>query len=133
MEVSLLRGALPEWAAYGYGDGVGYGDGYGYGYGYGDGYGDGYGYGIGDGDGYGIGDGDGYGYGIVACAPMPVRITDKSLAAAAACPEGVALFRRLFPTGVEWPASRAAIEAAGRAGLDVDWARRNLGLLEPVP
>ena len=37
MEITIIRGAVPTWAANGSGDGYGDGDGDGYGYGYGDG------------------------------------------------------------------------------------------------
>ena len=117
--------------------GNGYGSGYGYGYGSGDGdgygYGSGYGYGYGYGYGDGSGDGDGYGYGALAdvarCAPSASRVTVEHLRQRNACGNQVQLFQRIFPSGATWPDD---IDRAREAGLDIEWARVNLGLLLPI-
>ena len=143
--MELIRGELPEWAA-SRGDGRGYGDGYGSGYGdgsgcgygrgYGDGYGSGYGDGRGYGDGYGDGDGSGSGYGygygdgdVARCAPSASRVTVEHLRQRKACGNQVQLFQRIFPEGATWPDD---IDRAREAGLDIEWARVNLGLLLPI-
>ena len=142
--MELIRGELPEWAASrgdGRGDGYGYGsgdgDGDGYGSGYGDGDGSGYGYGYGDGSGYGDGDGDGDGSGdgdgaladVARCAPSASRVTVEHLRQRKACGNQVQLFQRIFPEGATWPDD---IDRAREAGLDIEWARVNLGLLLPI-
>jgi hypothetical protein len=146
----LLTGRVPGWAlsGYGSGSGSGYGDGYGdgsgsgYGYGdgygdgsgsgdgsgYGDGYGDGYGSGYGDGDGDGYGSGDGSGEDVERCEPSPVSVTARHLKLRAACGESVTLFKRTFPEGAEFPRD---IPKAVEVGLDLGWARKELGLMMP--
>jgi hypothetical protein len=104
--------------------GSGDGDGYGSGDGYGDGSGYGYGSGSGDGSGYGYGDGSG----IVKCSPSPACVTGAHLEKVGACDDQVRLFRRTFPDGANWPDD---ITRAHAAGLDIKWARQNLGLLLP--
>ena len=143
MTAALLRGALPNWATssgygYGYGDGSGYGsgsgsgDGSGYGsgsgsgYGYGSGYGDGYGSGYGDGD--GSGDGSGDGYGVTKCDPARARVTLERLKENKACASAVRVFIREFPDGAIWPDDA---DKARAVGLDIEWAKKTLGLLEP--
>ena len=121
--MELIRGAVPPEFS---GSGSGYGDGDGYGYGYGSGYGDGDGYGYG----YGYGDGSGYGYGddIAACSPCDFAVDASMLHARKACADQVATFERVFPDGAVWPRDA---DKARAAGLDLGWARKNLGLLEP--
>ena len=118
--MELIRGELPEWAASrGSGDGDGYGYGSGYGYGYGDGSGDGYGYGGDDGA---LAD-------VARCAPSASRVTVEHLRQRKACGNQVQLFQRIFPEGATWPDD---IDRAREAGLDIEWARVNLGLLLPI-
>ena len=139
----VLRGTVFDLSGYGsgygygdgYGDGYGYGygsgSGYGYGYGYGDGYGDGYGYGsgYGYGDGYGDGYGSGYGDDLVRCTPVASLVTKNDLHAKSACADQLKLFIKTFPDGCNWPTDA---QRARDIGLDVNWARTNLGLLFPV-
>jgi hypothetical protein len=127
-------------SGYGYGYGYGYGSGYGSGDGSGDGSGSGYGSGYGSGDGSGSGYGSGYGYGsgsgygssqvdVERCRPEPVNVSARHLRLREACGESVELFTRTFPKGAEFPRD---IAKAIDAGLDLGWARENLGLLMPI-
>jgi hypothetical protein len=105
--MEVIAGQVPSWIS-----------------GSGDGYGSGYGYGYGDGS----GSGSGYGDGVIKCAPLAITLTAGHLKAADACLEGRREFDRLFPNGAEWPRD---YEKARDAGLDIEWARKNLGLLIP--
>ena len=132
----MIYGRVPGWALMLSGSGDGFGDGFGYGDGdsSGDGYGDSSGSGSGFGDGYGSGDGfgDGYGFGfgygdgLERSVPVPVTVRVGHLKGA--CGDQVALFRRTFPNGAEWPTD---IQKAIDAGLNVEWVK-SIGLLPPI-
>ena len=78
--------------------------------------------------GYGDGSGDGDGYDVLSCTPANVSVSEKDLLAKSACRDQVAKFKALFPDGATWPSDIAKAQAAG---LDISWARINLGLLMP--
>ena len=80
-------------------------------------------------DGDGSGDGDGALADVARCAPSASRVTVEHLRQRKACGNQVQLFQRIFPEGATWPDD---IDRAREAGLDIEWARVNLGLLLPI-